>query len=319
MIRPGENARTIPLISKRLHRLQYLENFIDSTNYDQPIQDAIKNFQRDHGLELDGIIGKSTISELNKTNQERLQQVMVNMERWRWYPRDLGEQYLLINIANFELQLIKNGETKETRRIMVGTKSRKTPVFSHKIEYVVLNPTWTIPPTIRKRDVIPGMRKSKDYLAKKNIDVYSSGKRVDPSSIDWNSSEPYNYTYMQEPGPTNPLGIVKIIYPNEYLIYLHDTPSKSLFSKNSRAQSSGCVRVEGALDLAKYLLDDQPEFSSEKIDEILASGKTTEIPVNKEVNVHHFYWTTFQKNDSLYFINDIYERDQKIWEALSPE
>ena len=319
MVRPGENSLIIPSVTRKLQELKYLEKTSDSSLYDHTIQQAIKSFQKDHALEVDGIIGAGTVSELNKTKEERIRQIEVNLERWRWYPRDLGDHYILINIADFELTRVRNGEVEDSRKVMVGTQSRKTPVFSDKIKYVVLNPTWTIPPTIRKRDVIPGMRKNSNYLKSKNIDVYSGGQKLDPASINWNSSEPYNYTYRQESGPTNPLGIVKIIYPNEYLIYLHDTPSKNLFSKNSRAQSSGCVRVEGALELAKFLLDDQPEYTSEAIDEMLESGETKELAVKKDVKVHHFYWTAFTKNDSLYFRNDIYDLDQKIWKALNAE
>ena len=319
MVRPGENSLIIPSVTRKLQELKYLEKTSDSSLYDHTIQQAIKSFQKDHALEVDGIIGAGTVSELNKTKEERIRQIEVNLERWRWYPRDLGDHYILINIADFELTRVRNGEVEDSRKVMVGTQSRKTPVFSDKIKYVVLNPTWTIPPTIRKRDVIPGMRKNSNYLKSKNIDVYSGGQKLDPASINWNSSEPYNYTYRQESGPTNPLGIVKIIYPNEYLIYLHDTPSKNLFSKNSRAQSSGCVRVEGALELAKFLLDDQPEYTSEAIDEMLESGETMELAVKKDVKVHHFYWTAFTRNDNLYFRNDIYDLDQKIWKALNAE
>ena len=319
MVRPGENSPIIPPVTRKLQELKYLEKASDSSLYDHTIQQAIKSFQKDHALEVDGIIGAGTVSELNKTKEERIRQIEVNLERWRWYPRDLGDHYILINIADFELTRVRNGEVEDSHKVMVGTQSRKTPVFSDKIKYVVLNPTWTIPPTIRKRDVIPGMRKNSNYLKSKNIDVYSGGQKLDPASINWNSSEPYNYTYRQESGPTNPLGIVKIIYPNEYLIYLHDTPSKNLFSKNSRAQSSGCVRVEGALELAKFLLDDQPEYTSEAIDGMLESGETKELAVKKDVKVHHFYWTAFTKNDSLYFRNDIYDLDQIIWKALNAE
>lgn len=320
LVRPGESDKRIPLIAKRLNELGFLKSKVDSTtSYNERLEESLKRFQKAHGLEEDGIIGNSTISNLNMSKQDRYHQVLINMERWRWYPRDLGEQYLIINVADFQLKLVKNGDTIGTYKTMVGIPSRQTPVFSDEIEYVIYNPTWTIPPTIEKKDVIPGMRRDPDYLRNRSLNVYDSqNNRVDPSKIDWHSSEPLKYTYRQGAGPTNPLGQVKIIYPNKYMIYLHDTPHRELFDKKNRARSSGCVRVQNALKLAKYLLNDQPEYDDKKIQEILDSGKTTQIPVTKKVSVHHFYWTAYPVGDSIKFIDDIYSLDKKLWENFKP-
>src|SRR5690606_15012877 len=152
-------------------------------------------------------IGNTTIELLNMDYQKRFEQIQVNLERWRWYPRDLGEHFIIVNIANFNLNVVKENDTVHTHRTMVGTEARKTPVFSEEIKFIVFNPTWTIPPTIQNNDVIPGMRKNSNYLANKKINVYDrSGNQVDPSVINWGSDEAKAYTYMQNPGASNPLG-----------------------------------------------------------------------------------------------------------------
>ncbi len=321
LIRPGESSPRVILIRKRFQELGYTinSNAPDSL-YNSDLEKIVKDFQKTRGLEIDGLLGNSTIRNLNTTREDRYHQLLVNMERWRWYPRDLGDHYIIINVANFALQVVKNGDTVRTHKIMVGTQARKTPVFSDEISYIVYNPTWTIPPTIKKNDVIPGSKRDSEYLNKKHLKAYDrQGNIVNPSTIDWSSSAALNYTYRQQAGPANPLGLVKIIYPNKYMIYLHDTPSKALFDKNIRAQSSGCVRVQDALELAKYLLDDQDKYDDKKIQEILESGKTTEIPVNKKVQVHHFYWTAYRESDSIRFIEDVYNLDQDLWNRLKPQ
>jgi murein L,D-transpeptidase YcbB/YkuD len=319
-IKAEEKNERIPGIKRRLKELGYWEREISDTayTYDENLQEAIKKFQENYGIETDGVIGRGTIKTLNKTYQDRLEQILVNLERWRWYPKDLGRQYIIVNIANFRLHLVKNGDTISTHRTMVGTEARKTPVFSDHVEHIVYNPTWTIPPTIRANDVIPSASNDPDYINRKNFSIFNqSGELLDPSQVNWSSSKVRGYTFRQEAGPTNPLGLVKIIYPNQYMIYLHDTPSKSLFNKNIRAQSSGCVRVQDVLDLARELLSDQPEYDDEKIKSILDSGKTTTVKVTQPVEVHHLYWTAWNENGSTRFAEDIYNRDAAVYKLLT--
>lgn len=321
LIRPGESDARIKQVAKRLAELgYYAEADSISIEYDETLQKAVQNFQEDHGLQVDALLGNTTIANLNLTRRDRYHQILVNLERWRWYPRELGAHYIIINIPDYNLSVVKNGDTLRSHRTMVGTEVRKTPVFSDQVQYIVYNPTWTIPPTIKRNDVIPGAARDLAYLRKKDIKIYDrEGNLVAPESVDWKSAAARSYTYRQRAGASNPLGLVKIIYPNEYMIYLHDTPSKDLFKKNARAQSSGCVRVQDALDLAEYLLSDQEKYDSDKISEIIKSGKTTEIPVKQQVKVHHFYWTAFRENDTTRFIDDIYKLDQDLWNRLKPE
>ncbi|WP_081209569.1 L,D-transpeptidase family protein [Salegentibacter sediminis] len=318
-IKPGDTSSRMAMIALRLNELNFIDSIPPNSThkYNQNLQEAIRKFQEHHGIETDAVIGEGTISELNSTYEERYKQILVNMERWRWHPQDLGDHYIIVNIPNYRLHLVKEKDTISSNRVMVGTEARKTPVFSDKIEHIVYNPTWTIPPTIKKNDVIPAAKRNSSYLTSRNMAVFDgSGQRLNPSEINWNNPEVVNYTYRQEAGPANPLGKVKIIYPNRYSIYLHDTPSKKLFEKNSRAQSSGCVRVEGVLDLAEYLLNDQEKYTSEKIQEILDSGRTTTIKITKDVRVHHFYWTAWREGDETRFAEDIYKQDKEIMQLL---
>lgn len=318
MIKPGMKDERVPKIAFRLMILGYLEE-VDpfSYEYEESIENAVKQLQLENGLLADGIIGNSSIQLLNIDYKDRYQQVLANLERWRWYPRDLGAHYILVNIANYNLDVFKDNKLVKSHKTMVGTNSRKTPIFSDEIKYIVFNPNWTIPPTIKTKDVIPGARKDTDYLSKKNIDVYNTkGELLNPVEINWNNDPVSSYTYRQKPGSSNPLGRVKIIYPNKHLIYLHDTPSKSLFSRNSRAQSSGCVRVEGALDLATFLLNDQPAYSSEAINELLEKAETTQVKMQQRVKVYHLYWTAWTENKKPIFTEDIYNYDEKIIEEL---
>lgn len=318
LIKPGQKDKRLKEIQFRLLHLGYLNSLkLGNSVYDDETVEGIKKFQKDYGLLEDGIIGNRTISLLNKGYEDQYDQILVNLERWRWFPRDLGSHYILVNIANFRLQVVREKDTISTNKTIVGRVSRKTPIFSEEIDHLIFNPSWTIPPTIKRNDVIPGVRRNPNYLRNKDIKVYNSkGEKLDPSKIDWTKSEVRSFTYRQPPGSTNPLGKVKIMYPNRYIVYLHDTPSQSIFNNNSRAKSSGCVRVENAIDLAKYLLKDQPEYTSEVIDSIINKGALKKIDMKQKVKIHHFYWTTWRENGKTIFTDDIYNFDDKILEAL---
>jgi murein L,D-transpeptidase YcbB/YkuD len=319
LIKPGEKDERIAAIAARLKKLNYLdEDYTSKENrYDEKLQDAVNNFQHRKGLQTDAILGNSTIRELNMSPEDRYFQILANLERWRWYPRDLGEHYILINIPAYELTVVKDGNTVREHKVIAGTKERPTPIFSDSLQYIVLNPEWNIPSTIKNEDVIPAASKNPDYLSSRNMTVLSpEGEVIDLSSINWSSDEVKTYRFVQESGPSNPLGQVKIIYPNDYAIYLHDTPSKNLFEQNERAESSGCVRVQNVLDLANYLLKDQEDWDMERINEVIASGETTQVPVTSPIRVHHFYWTAWRDNGNTVFTEDVYEMDNEIYTAL---
>ena len=310
----------IPEIRKRLFSLGDLkEEGAENQNlFDDNLFFALKNFQRRHGLEDDGEIGPRTMSELNVSVEQRIKQIRANMERWRWLEQEFGNFYILINIADYNLSVIKDGLLVQKHKIIVGKPYRKTPVFSAKMQYLVFNPTWTVPPGIVRADVIPGVRKDTAYLKNKNLFVFdNTGKAVNSDNIDWNSDRAKSLIYRQPPGPANALGVVKFMFPNRFHVYLHDTPSKELFDKNERAFSSGCIRVQDALMLAEYLLDDTENWSSQQINKIVATKISKTVQLNEQPNVHLLYWTAWV--DSSHVVNfrkDLYERDKPLIDAL---
>ncbi len=305
-------------VRRQLHYLNYLEQNDQSNSYDKPLLAAIIQFQEDNGLEAKGVIGNLTIDALNVTVADKIEIVKANMERMRWLPRKMPEYYLYVNIADYSLELVRNDKIVKKHKVIVGKTARKTPVFSAKLNYLVINPTWTVPPTILKNDVIPESRRSIDYLAGKNIGIYDSkGDKIDPSIIDWNGKAVYGYTFRQAAGPSNALGAVKFIFPNKYDVYLHDTPSKELFDRSERAFSSGCVRVQDPLSLAEVLLNDQKQYSLSKIQELVKIGVTKTIILQEKPDVFLIYQTAWGMTDGkIAYRKDIYERDKALINAL---
>lgn len=283
--------------------------------YDQKTFEAVKKFQARHGLADDGVIGIGTISALNYSKERRKQQIIANLERWRWYPTELAENYFIINIPDYSLHVVENQDTTLVRNIVVGTSTRKTPIITSVLKTVVFNPTWTVPPTILKEDVVPAMKRNRNYLAKKNITIYdTSGNVVEPSA--WNENKPNNYRYVQSPGYNNSLGLMKILFPNHHSVYLHDTNHRNYFVRNNRSLSSGCVRVENPLELAEHILNDSIRFSKVKIDTIIASKKTMSFKITKKYALYQWYWTAWSKKNQLIFRADIYNLDSDLYSKL---
>ena len=232
--------------------------------FDENLEEAVKRFQSRHGLEVDGKVGKNTMAALNVSLKDRIRQIKVNLERWRWLPHSFGDYYLLVNIANYELDIFEKGVMTENMRVVVGKYNRKTPVFTEKMTYLELNPFWNVPRVLAVEDKLPKILEDPQYLGKQNIRVFEGwaedAKEIDPQTIDWASLSGDNFPFRlrQEPGPLNALGRIKFMFPNRFAVYLHDTPNRELFSLGSRGFSSGCIRVERPLDLAAYLLRDDP-------------------------------------------------------------
>ncbi|MFV5702253.1 L,D-transpeptidase family protein [Flavobacterium sp. XS2P12] len=316
IISPNDTNLSIIDIKKRLTYWKELQ-LQDSLTpiYDEETILAIKKFQNRHGLAMDGIIGPATISSLNFSKKQRMQQIIVNLERWKWYPKEMGKEYVIINIPDYRLTLIKDKDTLRTHRVIVGRAKRKTPILSSKLTQVVYNPTWTVPPTILREDVIPAILKSRSYLAQSNIKVYDRNGRI-VSPYEWQLSQAKSYRYVQSPGTFNSLGMVKIIFPNRFSVYLHDTNHRDYFDKIDRSLSSGCVRVDNPLELTEYLLDDAINWNLEKITETLQNEKTKFIKIKKEVSFHLLYWTAWSENNKLIFRDDIYNLDADLYTKL---
>ena len=321
VIKPNEFSNELSSIRKRLFvtgDIEFEEGFMDSL-YDEDMVTAIKKYQNRHGLNPDGVIGKNTIEALNIPIDQKIDLIKINMERARWILNDLGDDMVLVNIANFKAFYIRDSVRVHETKVMTGSYFHQTPIFKSKMKYLVFNPTWTVPYSIASKELLPKIKKDPNYLSTRNISLLTrSGKAIPQSSVDWSkvSQSNFPYTLRQEPGPGNALGQVKFIFPNKYSVYLHDTPSKYLFVKEERAFSHGCIRVQNPLDLAEILLNDE-KWNKEKIQEILNLKKEKIVNLKKPLDVLLLYWTCgFMENKDVFFIKDVYNRDQKILKGL---
>jgi L,D-transpeptidase YcbB len=292
--------------------------------FDWALDAALRRFQTRHGIEADGVLGAKTLIALNCPAADRLSQIEINMERWRWIPRHLGTQYILVNTADFSLRLVAGLETLMEMRVVAGRPAQLTPVLSGEINYLVINPYWHVPHSIAVRDILPKLRKNPEYLREQHITVLAgwseNAPEISPESVDWKSISDHNFRYRlrQEPGPKNSLGRIKFMFPNKFGVYLHDTPSRGLFKKTTRGFSSGCIRIEKPMDLAAYLLRDTREWNYEAIAAQIESGETRVIQVNPAMPVHLLYWTAWvDENNTVQFREDVYGRDNCLKTILA--
>ena len=318
----GMRNPDIALLRNRLAITQgYIEDTIyDKNLFDQSLYEQVLLFQLRNGLTADGVVGKATIEALNIPVEDRIATIDANLERWRWLSNDLGERYIKVNIANFELQVIEKDYMVFSTEAIVGLTSRETPVFSSIMTYLVLNPDWTVPPTILNTDIIPSVIINPGYLAEKNLKILRiDGSEVDPSTIDWINivTAGFPYRIHQEPGPANALGRVKFMFPNQYSVYIHDTPNHNLFRRSDRSLSSGCIRVNNPLALTAWLMKDNPAWTPEQIQIVIDEGKKRTVNLVTPIQVHIVYLTAWASDDGLvYFRKDIYNRDQPLMAAL---
>ncbi len=315
-IKPNDSLAAMISIKKRLIYWNDLKQTDSLTlNYDQTTVDAVRKFQFRHGLAADGIIGKGTLHALNFTKTKRKHQIIANMERWKWYPKEFANEYLLVNIPNFNLVVVANKDTMRSHKIIVGTNKRKTPILTSKLSSAIFNPTWTVPPTILKEDIIPAMTKNRNYLAKKNITAFDSNGNV-VSAEKWSIERAKGYRYVQSPGSYNSLGMVKIMFPNRFSVYLHDTNHRDFFDRTNRSLSSGCVRVENPLELTNYLLKDEARYPMDSITSILQKTITKTAPIKSNIYLYQWYWTAWSTKNKLIFRDDIYNLDEDLYKKL---
>jgi murein L,D-transpeptidase YcbB/YkuD len=281
------------------------------------LQAAVKVFQRRHGLLDDAVIGKEVVAEMNVPVTQRLAQIKMNMERWRWLPRDLGERYILVNIPEMRLDVYEGDKVPLTMKVVVGKPDSQTPIFNDQMTYVVFSPYWNVPETIAQNETLPAVIKDPEFLTRNNMDVVDkAGNAVDPSAIDLGDASAYRF--RQRPGTNNSLGLVKFMFPNQFDVYLHDTPADSLFSRAARSLSHGCVRVEQPEALAKYVLGDQPEWTPEHIAEAMHAGEEKTVKLKKALPVYLGYWTARTNPDGLVQCRrDVYEVDSRLTARLA--
>jgi murein L,D-transpeptidase YcbB/YkuD len=323
-LRPGDFDPRVPALRRRLAQSGDLgEDAGTETLYGETTAARLRNFQRRHGLPADGILGPLTLEEINRPVEERIRQLEVNLERWRWLPKTLGNRYLQVNIADLTLEAVDNGHTVLSLPVVVGNAYRQTPVFSANLQYLIFAPFWFVPPTIFRVDKLPRLRADPDYLEKHHFEIVtadSSQSLLPLDGIDWKEvrAESFPGVLRQAPGPWNPLGRVKFIFPNPFAIYLHDTPDRHLFAAEMRTFSSGCIRVERPLDLARVLLQEQRQGDRARLLAAMEADEPRRIDLVRPWPIHILYFTAWAEEEGeVNFRRDLYWRDLALEEALA--
>jgi murein L,D-transpeptidase YcbB/YkuD len=322
-LQPGDSDARIPVLRAKLIASGDLDQAAasEALDYDAALETAVRSFQARMGLASDGVVGADTIAELNVPLTERITQLRVNLDRGRVLLQDLPDEFVIVNIAGFTVYYVRGQQIVWQGRAQVGKPYRRTPIFRSAISYLVLNPTWTVPPGIIEHDILPAAQHDPASITRRGLRVLDAqGQEVDPASIDWSrySSGNIPYTLRQDPGPSNALGRVKLMFPNPYQVYVHDTPSQALFDRSDRAFSSGCVRVERALELTELVLDDPEHWNAASIASAIEQGVLRNIRLKKKVPVLLAYWTAWvDPQGRLNFRRDLYGQDAKWAQALA--
>ncbi|NKX41816.1 L,D-transpeptidase family protein [Rhodobacteraceae bacterium R_SAG2] len=315
----GDQGGAVIALRNRLIEMGYLERSA-SLRYDTALEGAVQKFQAAHGLEADGVAGAGTIAEINKPVSARLKSVLVAMERERWLTPDRGERHILVNQTDFTAKIIDNGEVTFQTRSVIGKdhSDRRSPEFSDVMEHMVINPSWYVPRSIITKEYLPKLKANPNAVG--HIEITDSrGRKVNRSTADFSQYTARNFPYAmrQPPSRKNALGLVKFMFPNKYNIYLHDTPQKSLFQREVRAFSHGCIRLAQPFEFAYALLAKQTENPKQFFDRILSSGKETKVDLEQQVPVHLIYRTAFVTPEGrAEYRRDVYGRDAKVWAAL---
>lgn len=320
----GAKGLRVSQLIKNLDARNYLnsESLKFKDQFNQNVRWAVRQFQLDNGLKSDGVVGYKTFAVLNLPLEYRIKQLIINMERWRWLPENLGSRYIYVNIADYSLKLYENNQVIMQMKTIVGQEQRSTPVFSDTIKYLVINPYWYVPKSIAVEDKLPLIKKDYTYLIENNYSLFqytgnNKLEEIDPAEVNWSKIDEDNFNYLlrQNPGDNNALGRVKFMFPNKFSVYLHDTPGRYLFSENERGFSSGCIRIEKPIELADYLLNDQEKWSREKIEEEMKKDKEKTVYLKNPIKIYLQYNTAWVDSfGRLNFREDIYNRDQKIIE-----
>jgi murein L,D-transpeptidase YcbB/YkuD len=298
-LKKGDSTLLISSIKQRLYLLGDLKTNDTTYLFDSTLQKAVKNFQVRMGLDADGSIGNKLIAELNVTPAIRLQQILINLERVRWLPKEKDTNYIVVNIPEYKMHVYDSGQLQFDIKVIVGTAANSTVIFNNNLQYIVFSPYWNVPYSIVKNEIAPAIKRNSNYLQRNNMEVtgYSGGLPV----------------VRQKPGPGNSLGLVKFLFPNNYNIYFHDTPNRNLFSRSSRSFSHGCIRVGEPKKLAAYLLRNDTAWNSQTIDSAMHLAQEKWVSLKKPVPVFIIYLTSWvDQQGRLNFAKDIYKHDEKM-------
>ena len=325
-MRKGDSGPRVATLRNQLRISDDLEevNEQDSDLFDDEMDLGVRRFQERHGRTVDGIVGPNTLTDLNVPVEQRVRQIELNLERWRQVPRNLGERFIMVNTASFQLEFVENDQRLMKMRVVAGRRSRSTPEVSSELTYLVINPYWHIPHGIAKRDILPKIQEDPDYLVRQSILVFenweSDAPKIDAQSVEWSevTERSFAFKLRQEPGPRNALGRIKFAFPNQFSVYLHGTPAQGLFRKAQRDFSSGCVRIEKPIELASLLLESEPGWTRKRIINTVRTGKTQVVRLSEKIPVHLSYWTSWvDENETIHFRDDIYGRDKSLKSLLS--
>jgi murein L,D-transpeptidase YcbB/YkuD len=320
-VKPGARHAAVPAIAARLRASGDYKGSVPEAGapapYTPELVEAVKRFQRRHGLADDGVVGPGVVAAMNVPLATRIKQIELNLERWRWLPRDLGDRYILVNIPEYHLEVWEGERVPLSMRVVVGKEETPTPIFNDEMSYLVFSPYWNVPPSIAEGETLPAVLSDPGFLARTNMEVLDTdGTVIDPTAMDL--SDPARYRFRQKPGSDNSLGLVKFMFPNQFDVYLHDTPADSLFARASRSFSHGCVRVEDPVALAEYVLRDQPAWDRERIAEAMNAHEEKTVKLRSKLPVYLGYWTARISGDGLVqFRPDVYGIDRQQTRLLA--
>lgn len=322
LLKRGSKGKRVNLLRERLSASVDFSRGPSDGVFNAALDTAVRNFQKRHGLIVDGIVGPETLGALNVPVDRRIRQIELNLKRWQWLPEKYANRYVLVNIADFKLEVFEDGQLVLDMRVVVGRPQWDTPVFSARMAKLVLNPYWFVPRSIAIKELLPIVQNDPAYLGRSDFVVLEGEEEIEDSAIDWSELEQEGFPYVlrQEPGPSNPMGRIKFVFPNPYNIYIHDTPSSKLFTENSRAFSHSCIRAEKPVELAEYLLRDDPGWSREGILYAIDAGTPQIVNLPDPIDVHVVYWTSWaDANGQVNFRNDLYGRDALLEEEIFDE
>lgn len=323
-ISPGETHYAIPLLRRRLRATQELAKGADTVSavYDSVLVQAVKRFQRTHGLNDDGVLAKNTRAALNISLADLIEILRLNLQRWRWVPADWGERYIWVNIPEYRLYVYEKGKLTKDMRVIVGRKKRPSPFLSSEISNLIFNPYWSVPSKMIEEDIVPQLMSNPEYLTRmgmKLVDKEGQQVALDSSALSSLNPKTFPYAVVQDPGWGNSLGRVMFTFPNNYQVYLHDTPDKWAFVNDERALSSGCIRVQHPMDLTDLLMRDEEGWNEKKrqklldeVDKTSHKPKYQHLKLPKPYRVHIYYFTArVDERRTIYFFADVYERDKR--------
>jgi L,D-transpeptidase YcbB len=324
----GDTSAAVAAVRERLaaspdeHVRELAEGADEPEVFDERLAGAVAAFQEHHGIAVDSVVGPGTLAAMNVSAAERVAELRLNLDRLRRLPPELGSRAILVNVAGYELVVLEGDEPVMQMDVVVGQPEWRTKIFEGELEYLVVHPYWHVPASIEAAEILPAVREDPSYLEREHLVVVdpadSYGPAVSTDDIDWDDVDPesFPYDFRQEPGPWNALGAVKFMFPNEYNIYLHDSPARELFQRHERAFSHGCIRVEKPLELARYLLEHASDVRPDELDDLLAEDERTQIDLTETIPVYIAYFTAWVDADgAVHFYPDVYDLDEPLPDA----